>query len=324
MRVSEVSRALLEAYGGSLTCVSFHTGTHSVARLAALLRRQKQLKSIVVADSEVIPAFSFAIAQGCCRSVESISLDFLLPPPPAEHLEFLAGALEIGGALPALKSLSGKFNSNEVLVELARALSGGTSPLLENFSFPETFVDRECMDPLTDMLEARARNPGCQRLKTCRLHQDWRSLGPLESRIRLLRLLLPSVIRTQGFQWNAAFEPVFLESRPIFLDQLMIALVGDGSGPSAEVLEAIPALKSLLYICLVNMPSPLDAIPPVITALHRGVGLKNLKDLLFVECHDLLWLREASENVRIFCLQCRCRRSTHTGRLPPPEFISLS
>ena len=40
LRVSEVSRALLEAYGGSLTCVSFHTGTHSVARLAALLRRR--------------------------------------------------------------------------------------------------------------------------------------------------------------------------------------------------------------------------------------------------------------------------------------------
>ena len=38
LRVSEVSRALLESYGGSLTCVSVHlTQEASAVRLAALL-----------------------------------------------------------------------------------------------------------------------------------------------------------------------------------------------------------------------------------------------------------------------------------------------
>jgi len=45
------------------------------------------------------------------------------------------------------------------------------------------------MDALADMLEARAGSPGCQRLKTLKLHMDWFCLGTLDSQIRLLRLL---------------------------------------------------------------------------------------------------------------------------------------
>lgn len=131
-------------------------------------------------------------------------------------MEFLAGAFEIDGVLPALKTLSGSFNSNEVLVKLARALSGGTAPLLENFSFPDTQPNVECMDALTGMLEARARNPGCQRLKILHLHKDWLSLSPPDSQIRLLRLLLPSIRWVSYFCWNAAFEPTFLEMRPVY------------------------------------------------------------------------------------------------------------
>jgi hypothetical protein len=42
LHVSEVSHALLELYGGSLTCVHLRfAGNRTAARLAALLRRQK-------------------------------------------------------------------------------------------------------------------------------------------------------------------------------------------------------------------------------------------------------------------------------------------
>lgn len=103
------------------------------------------------------------------------------------------------------------------------------------------------------MLEARARIPGCQRLKPLTLQKDWLSLGPLDSQIRLLRLLLPSLISIPAVLWNAAFEPIFLESRPVFLEALHLRLVDGGSGPAAEVLEAMPALKSFAYAGSVNV-----------------------------------------------------------------------
>ena len=49
MRVSEVSRALLASYGGSLTWVYVHHVVGgSAARLSALLQRQKKLTGMLV------------------------------------------------------------------------------------------------------------------------------------------------------------------------------------------------------------------------------------------------------------------------------------
>lgn len=75
LHVSEASRTLLDAYGGSLTSVHLSYGAFkSAGRLAALLRRPKKLTKIVMNKQEALPALSQAIAQGCCREIDTLSL----------------------------------------------------------------------------------------------------------------------------------------------------------------------------------------------------------------------------------------------------------
>ena len=107
LRVAEASHALLEAYGGSLTKVKLRFRERSSAgRLAALLRKNEQLAEVSVRQQEAIAAFCQAIVQGCGRGVESIIVprerDSALTK---ERSNLLAGALEVHGALPALRSL---------------------------------------------------------------------------------------------------------------------------------------------------------------------------------------------------------------------------
>lgn len=123
MRVSEVSRALLESYGGTLTCVRLYYGEEqSAARLAALLRRQKKVRYIFVTQQEAVPALSQAIAQGCCLELEQLIM-VVEATVTRERMDILAGALEVEGALPAftdLRVLCSK--TTDVTSQLARAL----------------------------------------------------------------------------------------------------------------------------------------------------------------------------------------------------------
>jgi hypothetical protein len=75
LSVSEVSRALFESYGGSLNEMRVHNvAGRSAARLAAMLRRNKELAEVTVQEQEAIPALCLAIVQGCCRGIERIYL----------------------------------------------------------------------------------------------------------------------------------------------------------------------------------------------------------------------------------------------------------
>lgn len=73
--LSEVSRAQLESYGGSLTRIRIsHIPSSRTARLVALLRRQTMLIEVIVDKQESIPAFCEAIVQGCCQRLEIIDM----------------------------------------------------------------------------------------------------------------------------------------------------------------------------------------------------------------------------------------------------------
>lgn len=132
-----------------------------------------------------------------------------------------------------------------------QALSGGSSPALQHFSVDFATLNDEDLTPLADMVEARARIPGCRRLKTFAANWDWLDRGSLATRIRLLRVLLPSLKRLDRFAldpftWNPAFEPCFIETRPLYLEGLHVKLVDDETVPSRDVLEAALDLKGIL------------------------------------------------------------------------------
>jgi hypothetical protein len=139
--------------------------------LAALLRRQRKLKEVSVTKQETIPAFSQAIAEGCCRGVESMLFDVgEYGDPPMTHLNILTWALEVDGALPALKKLVVNFRSIPtpyVVAKLAEALVGGALPLLEHLEIgmddkaTMCFTDEDCV-MLENMAERRALIPGCR------------------------------------------------------------------------------------------------------------------------------------------------------------------
>ena len=152
LRVSMVSHALRESYGGTLTCAAiFARAGRSAAQLAALLQRQKYLKTVILNQLQVIPAYPWP-SHGYHLSINKV-----------EHMNALALALNMKGMLPALKRLDWHVKSGDN-IQLVRELSTGTVPLLRHLNLLPVPVTDEGLDSLSDILEARARIPGCQKL----------------------------------------------------------------------------------------------------------------------------------------------------------------
>lgn len=186
----------------------------SAARLAALLQRQNKLAEITVYRQEAIPAFSLAIVKGCCGGIERLylCLDQAIAVTQ-ERANPLVGALEMGGTLPALSVLTIACNmASGGFSKLARALAGGNAPQLQHFRMYVSGPDND-MASIADMLEARPRIPRCMRLKSFVSWDDWHDLASVETRIRLLRALLPSVEELPRFKWNQALESCFLRRK---------------------------------------------------------------------------------------------------------------
>ena len=284
LRVSEVSRAPLELYGGSLTSATVRDVKDGLAaRLAALLRWQSKLEKISVTTQGPILALSQAMAQGCCRAVESLLLNsggYEARPLSRKHLDLLAGALEADGALPALEKLELSFRSTpHVLARLAEALVGGALPLLEHLElYQKNFTDR---DLAADMVERRAQISGCHGLTCFSANRKWLG-GGTPAEIRLLRAT--TVVKSlSGVRWHADFDPCFRDICPPHLELLGVHIDHEAF-PSLEVLEAAPALKRI-GISGDDADDEIGAaaFQSVIAALHRGVGL-NLQDIDLSSC----------------------------------------
>ena len=244
LRVSGASCALFKTYGGSLTRMHVrYVAESSAARVAALLRRHKKLADVIVKDQQTISALSLAIVQGCCQGIEKATLSIRKTVLTQERVNLLAGALEVDGALPALRCLTlDCIVTPGDLSRLMRALTGGTAPLLRHLSLTVDGVIDSDMESIADMLEARVRIPGCNRLESFKWDSNWFDRASLTTRIRLLQVLLPSVMTLEKYTWNEAFEICFLEVQPPRLTELKVLLEDEGNVFSSDVLETIPAV----------------------------------------------------------------------------------
>lgn len=164
---------------------------------------------------------------------------------------------------------------------------GGRLPLLEDFQVYQEDITVRDLDAAADMLEARVQIPGCKKFSTFEAGRKWINRASPGTQIRLLRVLLPSLKELALFNWDATYDPCFCDVHPPQFEALHVAIVN--SGPSCEVLEAIPKLKTVDYIF--GYHNVLGAVPfqPVITALQRGIGLRELREmkLTFCELGDL-------------------------------------
>ena len=138
-----------------------------------------------------------------------------------ERENLLAAALEAEAALPALKTLQILGLSPGGLIALARALQGGSAPVLQHIDIHGRLIGThdEVWDSIADMVEARASLPGCARFESFEVGW-WLTYAPLERQIRLLRALLPSLKTLPKFWWNRAFEACFLDVQPPALTNL--------------------------------------------------------------------------------------------------------
>jgi len=75
LRVAEVSRALLESYGGCLTSVLFAMPRAAAPLLTALLQRQQKFEKVLTdKHDEAISGLCQAIVQGCYARVEFLNM----------------------------------------------------------------------------------------------------------------------------------------------------------------------------------------------------------------------------------------------------------
>jgi len=168
-------------------------------------------------------------------------------------LDLLVGALVMDGALPALRTLYVDCASTPgALSKMAKALAGGTSPLLKELCLFWDDVSDNDIEIIANMLEARASIPGCKRLDYFEGNGGCFNEAPLAIQIRLLHTLLPSIKKLPIFLWSPAFEPCFLDVHAPCLTRLDICFEDDGSAFSANVLPPAPpcpGCSSCPYTC---------------------------------------------------------------------------
>lgn len=168
-----------------------------------------------------------------------------------EHLELLAGALQVEGALPYLRTLYVNYTfsyDNAHFSTLVRVLAGGIAPSLEKFYFNEAGFNEDDYSSLADMVEARARIPECKGLERIDGNgDDWFDEASLKTRIRLLRALLPSVKALPPLGWEDALEACFIETKSP-CEALDVYFAEDMNASPLRMFQAAPALKKIVVV----------------------------------------------------------------------------
>ena len=195
----------------------------------------------------------------------------------AERSNLLAGTLEKDRALSALRilKLHCAFAPNE-FSKVVRALKDDCSGFLQQIWSRGTadFTEHD-LASFAEMLEARARIQQCKMLEIIETdYLSWFDKASLETRIRILRTLLPSVT----FTWAPAFESCFLELQATYLTALHISLEGEGTVFSWNMFEATPALVKLEIEFDEDTELGGPALRSISAALRHGL-LRNLQEV---------------------------------------------
>jgi len=135
---------------------------------------------------------------------------------------------------------------------------------------------------IADMLEARAQIPGCMRLE-CFEAEDRFDHGSIATRVRLLRVLLPSVKELPPFTWESDFRACFCEVRAPYLMALTLWVGGEEDGGAAfsswDVFESTPALARMEFVSGEEIAHHGRAAVQTLTAALRHGALQNLKSV---------------------------------------------
>jgi len=291
VRMASVWPALRALYGSTLDRLYLCSCEGRVSALASLLQKQRKLQFLEVGP-EAFPVFSVVMAQGCVAHVQEIVLLLPVEEENIDDIDLIAHAITVEGALQALEKLSLVFlwqpgpgqDGVRSLATITAALGvQGVAPMLRKLELDYWPLDHEDMEALAAMIENRARRPECKRLEILEAG-DWMEEGSEDARVRLLRVLLPSVIRMEEATWYPGYEAYFVEAQPVHLTHFGVKL--RDASPSVEVLEAMPALEEVVYY-----PAERDgfngypALEPFVSALHRGVALRKLNTLTLALFH---------------------------------------
>ena len=112
---------------------------------------------------------------------------------------------------------------------------------------------------------------------------NWLDRASLATRIRLLRVLLPSVRKLGTYAWEQAFGPCFLEVPAPRLTELNVLLEDEGNVFSWNVLEAAPGVRRIHVDSQINRPLG-GAVLQVVSAALRHGALESLQSLILWDC----------------------------------------
>lgn len=89
--------------------------------------------------------------------------------------------------------------------------------------------------------------------------------------------------KMEGYTWDQAFGPCFLEVRAPCLTELNVLLEEEGHVFSWDVLETIPAVRRIHIDSQINRPLGGAVLQAISAALHHG-ALGSLKSLILWDC----------------------------------------
>ena len=297
LEMATTSHGLLELWGSSMTTIvvsrNFQRVRHlSKTSLSTLLQRQRRLEKLV-GSWEAGSLIARGIAAGHCRSLEELCIKF---PPlggfvcksdflSVNHIQSMVDAICAENALPNLTSLSlnGLFSTHGLSYLTEHLSLPGVLPSLKQLAIEHEFDDYSDseVEMVADMIEARAKHATSGALE--KFDGMWFQGGPTQARIRMLRVLLPS-LKELTLLWETEIGTSCFGndlSAPN-LEKVDMYLSADAVGPSAEVWEVLPALKTLFCRELDAYGTPRAVLAETLAeTFRRGVGFRDLHKLDF-------------------------------------------
>lgn len=199
-------------------------------------------------------------------------------------IKSLVDAICADVSLPALTSLSlnGLFSTFGLSYLTEHLSLPGVLPPLKKLAIEHEFdhhPDAE-VEMVADMIEARAKHASGGALEKSGI---WFQGGPTQARIRMLRVLLPSLkelaMLWETVIWTSCFGSDLMAPH---LGKMDMYLSADAVGPSPEVWEALPVLNTLFVRELDAYATPQAALAESFAeTFRRGVGFKELVKLDF-------------------------------------------